>query len=68
MINDSAVQAAKFSTSPLILMPLHKGEDSFMSQKQFETFYWPSYRKVLMGLINEGLVPAPIADGQFANR
>ena len=34
--------------SPICMMPLHKGDDTFMSDKQFEEFYWPTLRKVLM--------------------
>ena len=28
---------------PFVVMPLHKGDDTFMSDKQFETFYWPTF-------------------------
>jgi uroporphyrinogen-III decarboxylase len=49
-------------------MPLHKGDESFMSPKQFETFYWPSFKKVLVGMINEGLVPMPFAEGRYGAR
>jgi len=65
---ESAVAGADASGCPLIFMPLHKGDDGFMSEKQYETFYWPTFRKVLLGLINEGCVPVPIADGRYNNR
>jgi hypothetical protein len=68
LIIESAVAAAASSISPLVIMPLHKGDDGFMSEKQFEIFYWPTLKKVLLGLVNEGLVPAPIADGTYNNR
>jgi uroporphyrinogen-III decarboxylase len=68
LIIESAVAGAKNAISPLVIMPLHKGDDVFMSDKQFETFYWPTLKKVLLGLINEGLVPAPIADGSYNRR
>jgi uroporphyrinogen-III decarboxylase len=63
-----ALQIADNSLSPIISMPLHKGDDNFMSDKQFEKFYWPTFRKVLIGLINEGLVPMPFAEGSFMRR
>jgi uroporphyrinogen-III decarboxylase len=47
---------------------MHKGDDVFMSDKQFEKFYWPSYRKLLIGLIEEGLVPHPVIDGTYNRR
>jgi uroporphyrinogen-III decarboxylase len=56
------------SLSPFIFIPMHKGDDSFMGLKQFEKFYWPSYRRLLLGLINEGLVPAPVVDGSYNTR
>jgi uroporphyrinogen-III decarboxylase len=64
----SAVAAADATGCPVCFMPLHKGDESFMSPKQFETFYWPSYRRVLMGMIEEGLVPYPFAEGRYGAR
>lgn len=54
--------------TPLIFMPLHKGADGFMSDAQFKTFYWPSLRAVLIGLINEGYIPFLFAEGRYASR
>lgn len=62
------VAMADASGVPLIFMPLHKGADEFMSKKQFEQFYWPTLRKVLMGLINEGIVPLVFAEAGFDSR
>lgn len=39
-----------------------------MSNKQFETFYWPTFKKVMLGLISEGLVPLPFAEGNYEPR
>jgi uroporphyrinogen-III decarboxylase len=49
-------------------MPLHKGTGGFMSDEQFRTFYWPTFRKVMIGLIEEGLVPMPYAEGDYGVR
>jgi uroporphyrinogen-III decarboxylase len=49
-------------------MPLHKGPGGFMSGKQFEKFYWPTLKKVMMAYINEGLVPMPFAEGDYEPR
>ena len=38
-------------------MPLHKGADGFLSGKDFEELYWPTLKAVIVGLIDEGLVP-----------
>jgi uroporphyrinogen-III decarboxylase len=53
---------------PVCIMPLHKGDDTFMSDAQFEEFYWPYLRRILMAMIDEGLVPMPFAEGRFNNR
>ena len=52
----------------LITYPLHKGADGWMSQKQFETFYWPSLKKVMDALINEGFIQNLFAEGSFNTR
>jgi len=53
---------------PVVMLMLHKGLDSFMSNDQFKTFYWPTLRKVLVGLIEEGLVPMPLFEGSYTSR
>lgn len=62
------VSSARIGAPPFIMIPLHKGADGFMSDQQFETFYWPTLRKVILGLINEGLVPRLFAEGSYASR
>jgi len=51
--------------SPVVFVPMHKGADSFMSVRQFEKFYWPTFRKLLLGCINEGCVPMMVIDGSY---
>ncbi|MBI9046902.1 MAG: hypothetical protein JEZ06_20620 [Anaerolineaceae bacterium] len=58
----------QFSSSPLVFIPLHKGADRFMSQEQFETFYWPSLKKLMLGLVEDGFIPAPFAEGTYDKR
>ncbi|MCJ7605837.1 MAG: hypothetical protein MUO19_07390, partial [Dehalococcoidales bacterium] len=36
-----AIAMSDMADCPVVMMPLHKGADTFMSNKQFETFYWP---------------------------
>jgi len=62
------VGTAQMAGHPLIFMPLHKGADGFMSDAQFKKFYWPTLRKVMMGLIAEGVVPMPAAEGKWTTR
>ena len=65
---DETITSANASGCPVIFIPLHKGTGGFMSNKQFEEFYWPTLKEVMMGLINEGLVPLPFAEGDYEPR
>jgi hypothetical protein len=62
------VRFCQESGNPLCFIPLHKGADSFISKKQFETFYWPTLRKVCIGLIDQGVVPLLFAEGSYNTR
>jgi hypothetical protein len=48
--------------------PLHKGADGWMSPQQYEKFYWPSLKRVMDALINEGLIPMMFAEGSYNTR
>jgi len=65
---DSALDQAKAGESRGVFIPLHKGSDGFMSLKQFETFYWPSLKKLILTLIDEGLTPCPFFEGIHTQR
>lgn len=54
--------------TPLIFMPLHKGADGFMSDEQFHTFYWPTLKAVIEGLVEEGYIPFLFAEGRYGSR
>lgn len=62
------VGTAQMNGKPLVFMPLHKGADGFLSDEQFKKFYWPTLKKVMMGLIAEGCVPFPAAEGGYNSR
>jgi uroporphyrinogen-III decarboxylase len=59
------VAMTNMSRSPVVFVPTHKGADAFMSVKQFEKFYWPTFRKLLLGVVNEGCVPMMVLDGSY---
>ena len=62
------VGSAVSSGNPFIFIPLHKGADGFLSEEQYKKFYWPTLKKVFMGLIAEGVVPFPAAEGGYNSR
>jgi len=63
-----AVAACNVTGHIMPFIPLHKGADGFMSREQFKTFYWPSLRKLIIGLVSEGLVPQLFAEGAYNDR
>ena len=63
-----AVMMSDMADCPVVMMPLHKGDDTFMSDAQFETFYWPTFRRLLISMVEEGLVPMPFAEGIYTSR
>jgi uroporphyrinogen-III decarboxylase len=62
------VDNAKLNGCPVVFIPLHKGADGFMNDKQFQQFYWPTLRAVLEGLVKEGCIPFPWAEGGYDSR
>jgi len=64
----SGVAACRASGHIMPFIPLHKGADGFMSDEQFRRFYWPTLRKLIIGLVNEGCVPQLFAEGKYNQR
>jgi hypothetical protein len=65
---DWALKRPGGPVTPVIFLPLHKGADGFMNDQQFHTFYWPTLKAVLLGLIEEGCVPFLFAEGRYGSR
>ena len=53
---------------PLCWIWIHKGTGSFMSPKQFETFYWPWLRKGMLALIDKGITPLVYCEADVESR
>jgi len=62
------LNAPNINNMTTVMYPLHKGADGWMSQKQFDTFYWPSLKKVMDAFIEEGLLQTLFAEGSFNTR
>lgn len=69
---ESAIQIgvadAEMRDAKIVFVPLHRGADGFMSNKQFEEFYWPTLVKVMEGLIQKDLMPMPFFEGGYNER
>ena len=68
MMINMGTSATQTAGNPLVMIPLHKGADGFLSDAQFKKFYWPCFRKLLMGLIEEGCVPLSFVEGSYNTR
>ncbi len=65
---EMGVRTATNNNNPMAFIPLHKGADGFMSDRDFKKFYWPTLKAVILGLINEGVVPYVFAEGGYNQR
>ncbi len=62
------VRQCNRARNPICFFALHKGDDVFMSDAQFQKFYWPGLKAVVLGLIEEGITPCLFAEGKYSNR
>ncbi|NHI92620.1 MAG: hypothetical protein EAX96_08960 [Candidatus Lokiarchaeota archaeon] len=66
---DSALQLAQMVPQhKIIFMPLHRGAEGFMNDKQFQEFYFPTLCKVFEGLMKNNLIPMPFWEGKCTAR
>jgi hypothetical protein len=65
---DFAINSARGMNMKEIFIPLHRGSDGFMSLKQFETFYWPQLKAMMLALVDAGLTPIPFYEGVWDQR
>jgi uroporphyrinogen-III decarboxylase len=62
-------QARSFTDiSKRVFIPIHKAAGDFMSEEQHKEFFWPSLRKVIMALIEEGFTPFVYTEGEYTAR
>ncbi len=59
---------AKRGNPKRIFSALHRGSDGFMALKQFETFYWATYKKLVYAVTNAGMIHIPFYEGNWEQR
>ena len=64
----TGISMAKTSGNPRVFVPLHRGSAEFMSDKQFQTFYWPTLKKLILAFIDAGLTPCVFFEGDYTPR
>ncbi len=65
---ESVISGANMSGNPRAMLTMHRGADSFMSAFQWETFYWPGYKRIVMAMIDEGITPMLFLEGNVTSR
>lgn len=65
---DMEVQGLKNSGNLFCWIWLHKGIDSFMSEDQFRNFYWIPFKKMIEGLVKNGVIPMIYGEGSLNTR
>ena len=51
-----------------IFSALHRGSDGFMALKQFETFYWATFKKLSYAITGAGMIHVPFYEGNWEQR
>ena len=56
------------SRNGLVFMGPHRGAEGFMSLKQFEKFYWPGLKAIILAVIESGFTPYVLWEGDYTSR
>lgn len=59
---------ARAAGHPVVMIPIHWAPDAFMSDKQFREFWWPSFRRMMLNLIEANLIPMPLWEADCTRR
>lgn len=68
MSESMRLASQRFPHLKRVFIPLHKGAEGFMSEKQFEKFYWPGLKRLIEDIIDLGLTPEPFFEGNYTGR
>jgi len=63
-----AIERAKASKRKRVFFALHRGGDDSMSPGQFDKYYWPYAKKLILALVDEGLYPCLFLEGNYTSR
>ena len=63
-------QYVRFADMPVkrVFFPLHKAMDGFMSDSQYERFYWKPLKKIILALIDMNVTPYIYTEGPYHTR
>ena len=64
----NALGAAIALKREYFLIPLHMGVDEFMSPQDYEKFYWPGLKALIMACIDNNITPYIFTEGNYNTR
>lgn len=64
----AAIASAKMQHAKYLFIPLHCGTDDFMSTANYEKFYWPPLKRLIMAAIEADLTPFILCEGKYHTR
>lgn len=64
----ASVGMAKMMHADYVFIPLHAGMDEFMSPDDYNDYYWPPLKKLLLAIIGAGMTPVCMCEGNYFSR
>jgi hypothetical protein len=68
VLTKMTIDNARAAGHPIVMIPIHWAPDAFMSEKQFKEFYWPTFRQMMLDMIDAGLIPMPLWEADCSKR
>jgi hypothetical protein len=67
LINQALSPVSK-QKNRIVGIALHRGSDGLMSLKQFEKFYWPGVKALILAFVDKGYIPSVFWEGDYTSR
>jgi len=61
-------EQAKIAPGKWVFMPLHKGMDTFLTDRQYNDYYWKYLQRMINHIIDVGMVPYIYTEGPYNSR
>jgi hypothetical protein len=65
---ENITKQAQIAPGKWVFMPLHKGMDTFLTDEQYKNYYWKYLRKMILHIIDVGMVPYVYTEGPYNSR
>jgi hypothetical protein len=64
----AAIANAKMQHSTNLFIPLHCGMDNFMSPANYDKYYWPPLKKLILSCVEADITPIIVCEGKYDTR